>query len=145
MKPVRLVMSAFGSYGGKEVIDFSKVKNGLFLISGDTGAGKSFRVVIPDMLQMIGSYVVADVKGTLYRQTRQVMEDNGYKVRVLNLKDLRYSNCFNPLEYMEREDEVMAMVDTFVFNSRTDGAGQGDQFWEASMQQDRSGRAGKGK
>lgn len=41
MKPVRLVMSAFGSYGGKEVIDFSKVKNGLFLISGDTGAGKS--------------------------------------------------------------------------------------------------------
>ena len=41
MKPVRLVMSAFGSYGGKEVIDFSKVTNGLFLISGDTGAGKS--------------------------------------------------------------------------------------------------------
>lgn len=41
MKPVRLVMSAFGSYGGKEIIDFSKVKNGLFLISGDTGAGKS--------------------------------------------------------------------------------------------------------
>lgn len=109
------------------------LKNLHELVVGDTGAGKSFRVVIPDMLQMTGSYVVADVKGTLYRQTRQVMEDNGYKVRVLNLKDLRYSNCFNPLEYMEREDEVMAMVDTFVFNSRTDGAGQGDQFWEDSM------------
>lgn len=34
-------MSAFGSYGQKEVIDFSKVTNGLFLISGNTGAGKS--------------------------------------------------------------------------------------------------------
>lgn len=44
-----------------------------------------------------------------------------------------YSNCFNPLEYLEREDEVMALVDTFVFNSRTDGTGQGDQFWEDSM------------
>lgn len=109
------------------------LKNLHELVVGDTGAGKSFRVVIPDMLQMTGSYVVADVKGTLYRQTRQVMEDNGYKVRVLNLKDLRYSNCFNPLEYLEREDEVMALVDTFVFNSRTDGTGQGDQFWEDSM------------
>ena len=75
------------------------LKNLHELVVGDTGAGKSFRVVIPDMLQMTGSYVVADVKGTLYRQTRQVMEDNGYKVRVLNLKDLRYSNCFNPLAY----------------------------------------------
>ena len=109
------------------------LKNLHELVVGDTGAGKSFRVVIPDMLQMTGSYVVADVKGTLYRQTRQVMENNGYKVRVLNLKDLRYSNCFNPLEYLEREDEVMALVDTFVFNSRTDGTGQGDQFWEDSM------------
>ena len=27
----------------------------------------------------------------------------------------------------------MALVDTFVFNSRTDGTGQGDQFWEDSM------------
>ena len=109
------------------------LKNLHELVVGDTGAGKSFRVVIPDMLQMTGSYVVADVKGTLYRQTRQVMEENGYQVRVLNLKDLRYSNCFNPLEYLERDDEVMALVDTFVFNSRTDGTGQGDQFWEDSM------------
>ena len=109
------------------------LKNLHELVVGDTGAGKSFRKVIPDLLQMTGSYVVADVKGTLYRQTRQVMEENGYQVRVLNLKDLRYSNCFNPLEYLEREDEVMALVDTFVFNSRTDGTGQGDQFWEDSM------------
>ena len=118
------------------------LKNLHELVVGDTGAGKSFRVVIPDMLQMTGSYVVADVKGTLYRQTRQVMEDNGYKVRVLNLKDLRYSNCFNPLEYLEQEDEVMALVDTFVFNSRTDGTGQGDQFWEDSMQQEQQRRSG---
>ena len=34
-------MSAFGSYGGEEVVDFSKIKGGLFLISGDTGSGKT--------------------------------------------------------------------------------------------------------
>lgn len=41
MKPVKLIMSAFGSYGGVEVIEFDKVQNGLFLIAGDTGSGKS--------------------------------------------------------------------------------------------------------
>lgn len=41
MKPVQLVLSAFGSYGGTEVVDFEKIKQGLFLITGDTGAGKT--------------------------------------------------------------------------------------------------------
>lgn len=41
MRPIRLEMSAFGSYAKKTVIDFSKINNGLFLITGDTGAGKT--------------------------------------------------------------------------------------------------------
>ena len=41
MKPLYLIMSAFGSYAGTEKIDFSNVQNGLFLITGDTGAGKT--------------------------------------------------------------------------------------------------------
>jgi len=41
MKPIKLVMSAFGSYAGTETIDFGKMEQGLFLIAGDTGAGKS--------------------------------------------------------------------------------------------------------
>lgn len=41
MKPLRLVMSAFGSYAQETVIDFEKQEHGLFLITGDTGAGKT--------------------------------------------------------------------------------------------------------
>lgn len=41
MRPVKLTMSAFGSYAGVETIDFEYVKNGIFLITGDTGAGKT--------------------------------------------------------------------------------------------------------
>ncbi len=42
MKPIKLVMSAFGPYLNKTVIDFSLLgDNGLYLITGDTGAGKS--------------------------------------------------------------------------------------------------------
>lgn len=42
MKPKKLVISAFGPYGGKTVVDFEKLgKKGLYLITGDTGAGKT--------------------------------------------------------------------------------------------------------
>ena len=37
MRPVKLIMSAFGSYAGKTEIDFTEIPNGLFLITGDTG------------------------------------------------------------------------------------------------------------
>lgn len=41
MKPIKLVMEAFGSYASKTVIDFGEPNQNLFLITGDTGAGKT--------------------------------------------------------------------------------------------------------
>ena len=42
MKPKKLVISAFGPYLERTEIDFSVFDNsGLYLVTGDTGAGKS--------------------------------------------------------------------------------------------------------
>ena len=41
MKPINLTLQAFGSYGKKTNIDFTNTRQNLFLVTGDTGAGKT--------------------------------------------------------------------------------------------------------
>lgn len=42
MRPIKLVLSAFGPYASKVELDLSKLgENGIYLITGDTGAGKT--------------------------------------------------------------------------------------------------------
>lgn len=41
MRPLKLTMTAFGPYAGKTEIDFRELNQGVYLITGDTGAGKT--------------------------------------------------------------------------------------------------------
>lgn len=41
MRPLKLVMQAFGSYGKRTEISFEGLNQNLFLVTGDTGAGKT--------------------------------------------------------------------------------------------------------
>ena len=58
MKPTRLVMSAFGSYGERTEIDFSLL-DGLYILTGDTGAGKT------TIFDAITFALYGDVSGTV--------------------------------------------------------------------------------
>ena len=42
LRPLKLIMSAFGPYAGSTEVDFTSLgERGLYLITGDTGAGKT--------------------------------------------------------------------------------------------------------
>ena len=41
MRPINLEMTAFGSYAEKTTVPFHSLNHGLYLVTGDTGAGKS--------------------------------------------------------------------------------------------------------
>ena len=99
-------------------------------VIGGSGAGKSFRKIKPDIIQMTGSYVVTDPSGELYRDMAKFLKKNGYKVRVLNLNDIKLSNTYNPFKYMRNEEDVLKIANMFIANTAEKGE-KGD-FWSAA-------------
>ena len=55
MRPHTLILSAFGPFAGETIIDFTKFKDGIFLISGETGAGKQLFLMVFVLLFVWGT------------------------------------------------------------------------------------------
>lgn len=117
-------------------LDDEQASNVNECIIGGSGKGKSFRKVKPDLMQMFGSYIVTDPKGELFRDTRKFLINHGYKVKVLNILDPRYSDGYNPFKYIREdrlETDVLTLVDVFMKNTTDSKKQGGDQFWDDSM------------
>lgn len=69
MRPVTLEMTAFGSYARPTIVDFQQLQHSLYLITGDTGAGKT---TIFDGI-MVALYGVASGKGDNRARTFEIM------------------------------------------------------------------------
>lgn len=69
MRPVTLEMTAFGSYARPTTVDFQQLDHSLYLITGDTGAGKT---TIFDGI-MVALYGVASGKGDNRSRTFEIM------------------------------------------------------------------------
>lgn len=102
------------------------------VVIGGSGAGKSFRKIKPDIMQMTGSYVITDPSGELYRDCAKLLRANGYIVRVLNLTDIDLSNSYNPFVYMVKEQDILDVADLFMKNSA--GEGEKEDFWSGAAQ-----------
>ena len=104
---------------------------------GGSGSGKSRFYVKPNIMQLNTSYVVTDPKGELLRSTGKLLEDNGYKIKVFNLIDMRNSHNYNPFAYVYdrktgelNKSYVIKMVNVLMKNTKQEGASGGDQFWD---------------
>lgn len=97
------------------------------VVVAGSGAGKSFRKVQPDIMQMWGSYIVTDPKGELYRNCYKMLKENGYKVKVLNLIDINLSDSYNPFAYMRSEQDVLEVCSLFI--SASAGEDEKEDFW----------------
>jgi len=77
-------------------------RNKNVLVIGGSGSGKTRFFVLPNLLQCQSkkypvSYVCTDPKGGLLVEAGKVLEQNGYKIKVLNTVDFKKSMKYNPL------------------------------------------------
>lgn len=75
-------------------------------VIGGSGSGKTRGYVKPNILQCSESMIITDTKGTLRRETEDVLKQNGYHVMEVNLADTSASSCgYSPFDYMRADQE----------------------------------------
>ncbi|KFI46107.1 VirD4-like conjugal transfer protein, CD1115 family [Bifidobacterium biavatii] len=104
------------------------------LVSGSSGSGKTRSYVMPNILRVNMSMAITDPKGEIYRTTKEKLEESGYKVRKLDLVDLKKSSRFNPMHYINKdspEASIMTLTENLIANTDNPDkkGGGGDEFW----------------
>ena len=104
------------------------------LVIGGSGAGKTFFIVKPNIMQMMlnNSFIATDPKGEIARATANMLKKNGYNVKVLNLIDMAKSDGYNPFRYIREENDVVKLVTNIISNTTPKETAPSDPFWEKS-------------
>lgn len=110
------------------------------LVIGGSGAGKTRGYVKPNVMQAAYapdpgfSMILTDPKGELCLSTGKMLEDAGYKVKVLDLIDMSRSHCYNPFVYLRNDNDVQRLVTNLFKATTPKGATTSDPFWDVAAQ-----------
>ena len=92
---------------------------------------KTIGFVLTNLLELSlykKSIICTDPKGEIYRKTSSYFKNLGYTVKVLNLKDMKHSDRWNPLGENETITDVQTSSDVIISNTQRHDKG-GDEFW----------------
>lgn len=106
------------------------------LIIGPSGAGKTRNYVKPNIMQCNESIIVADTKGSLYYETKDVLMKNGYRVMLIDFNHLPASTCgYNPLDYIRINKNTGKYVEQDIItiaNALVTDISQKEPYWDNS-------------
>ncbi len=103
------------------------------VIIGGPGSRKTTGFVYPNLLEASANYIVLDPKGEVYRNTGKYLEDKGYTVKVLNLKNPELSWQYNPFAYIRKnyaDDDIQRLVTAIYKATTAPNAQTLDPFWD---------------
>lgn len=102
------------------------------MIVGGSGSGKTRFYAKPNVMQANTSFVVLDPKGEILRDTGNLLKENGYEIKVLDLINMHLSHCYNPFAYLKDDKDVLKLVTNLIRNTTPKGSNTNDPFWERS-------------
>lgn len=100
------------------------------LVIGGTGAGKTRFFAKPNIMNTNTSFVVLDPKGELLASTGNLLEQQGYDIRVLDLVNPERSHCYNPFVYLRNDNDIQRLVTNLFKNTTPKGSQTQDPFWD---------------
>lgn len=102
-------------------------RNNNILVVGGSGSGKTRFFVEPNLLQVNCSSITSDPKGTILPEIGNALIKKGIKIRYFNTLDFEKSMHYNPFMYLEKEDDILSLIETLIAN--TQGDGEKADFW----------------
>ncbi|MCL1802737.1 MAG: type IV secretory system conjugative DNA transfer family protein [Eubacteriaceae bacterium] len=107
-------------------------RNANVMVIGGSGSGKSRYAIKPQIAQMNASYIVTDPKGQLFHETAGMLQENGYKISVLNLVERDKTSYYNPFKYIKTADDILKLINNIIKNTNPPEQHSQDPFWEKS-------------
>ena len=132
-----------------EIKTFSRFKDGL-LVDGKskrlsskesfnhlalfsrTGGGKTTSYVLPNIYKLASqncSMVITDLSGEIYDKTSAYLHNQGFKIYVLDPKNLDESIRYNPLEYAKDSMSIDMVSEILISSSGLKGTKAEDKIW----------------
>lgn len=109
---------------------FDVRRNKNVCVIGGSGSGKTRFFVKPNMLQMNASFVCTDPKGTIVNEIGMALKNVGkYKIKILNTVNFKKSMRYNPLKYVENEQDILKLVETIIANTSGSEGAEKQDFW----------------
>lgn len=106
-------------------------RNNNMVVIGGSGAGKTAFLLAPNLLNLYGSNVYTDPKGSLIKDYGNYLEANGVTVQVLNLNDMEQSMRYNPFVFIRDQTDLDMMATNIFMNTAPENAGNSsDPFWD---------------
>lgn len=100
------------------------------LCCGGSGAGKTRFFAKDNIMNCNTSFVVLDPKGELLRDTGNLLESNGYVIKVVDLVNMDRSHCYNPFVYLRSDNDIQRLVTNLFKNTTPKGTQTQDPFWD---------------
>ena len=116
---IAVAMDGKGSLTNKNVL----------LVAG-SGKGKTTGYMEPNILRAADHMIILDVKSTLLFKYGLYLQNQGYDVRSLNMKTPSESDRYNPFKYVQKDQDMIRLIENIYASLDPPDAIKNDPFWE---------------
>lgn len=108
----------------------SSMLNNNVQIVGGTGTGKSSTILEPNVRQMLGSMILSDPKGTLFKKYMKTLQEHGYSVHLVDFAHPEKGVHYNPLVNIRSTQDILKIASVIVNEKKSAGT-RADPYWDS--------------